>query len=271
MGGSNSTEVVNDAHSLTEFLAESTVKSGVFAEKRINISQEQYYECKVDPEIEKIRSTSWACQACFASAGKDAPERCRSLCSVDCNYENIVQDGVFQFNTTTKLDAKAVANMSAKILEQYNQKLDNKEDALFKTLSTLVPFGSSKTSVSNKLDMTTRIKQIFTVENVNKIVTGLDALQKIEAKSGHVYGLRQSLAVTSIETAIEKTDAGSQLVIDFQKIIDQDIKNKQQTWLSDIVEAISKFMDQGLFFLLLILFGAYIGYKFLFGEDSDSD
>ena len=119
-----------------------------------------------------------------------------------CTAKNLHQKMIFTLNTKCTQDATAVASLQADLQSKFDQKSKNKEDALGKFLTQIVP--GTKDTVMNTIDIDKTIEDIVNVKSVNEIVNELQKIREIYVENYNLDGITQDMAVDVVSEAFQK-------------------------------------------------------------------
>jgi len=217
-------------NAITEVCATTMISNSMSCSSVVKVTQEMNITGYTAQELAILQSSP----ACLTCIGKNAPDQCATFCGGVTEVDGAVQDAIVNFSSICTQTVDARASLVANINQNIQQQMDKKDDGLFKALNNAVP-GTNNETVANHINLSNKIDQIFSMDNIQTMMASLQTEQTLNI-TGNVKatGLRQSVAVTLLQEAIQKTTAAQELKADLTAATSQGLTEETSgifTWL----------------------------------------
>jgi hypothetical protein len=139
----------------------------------------------------------------------------------------IDQDALISFTGNCEQTAESAQEIADNVARSVGQTSSDEKDAAGQFFRGFAP-GSDNTTNFQKLDMSTNMERLLTVENISKVVSTLKVNQTVDISGTNhrVKAITQRAALTVVSDVLQKTKAGQKLKSDIIDLVQQDNKIK---------------------------------------------
>ena len=224
MGGANSKPAQQNVVDITNHLvSESIVSATSQCQQNIRASQVVDMECNPSPEMEQL--VAKRCESIASSHPSllaSNPELCYA-----CVQKDIEQDSYVTFNASCEMDQDISNKIANEVQNQAMQAAENKDDAAGKVFNNLLG-GGKEAGQANFTTFVNDVRNVFTVNVMQQMMTDLGALQQVTFKgSGGIQaGISQKSAVEMVTSTITKNKAYNEAVGKFASKVEQTSKTE---------------------------------------------